>query len=712
MKKIQIYLLCCLINACGLLTLYAQPTPAWECQTELDPNNQVVTCPSGEPEFSPNGMVLTPKGTLRFLVVYAGFIGFEGDMTNPVGDQPSLDKWDNEFSNEFQLPSYLSEAADGSILSTSVFFNKESDFDPGGLMDDPNNQSASKILNLMSKPNEDFKFIGSVFTDANDDPILVTLDPVTLPTSVDSWREMNRQVAERMMDIRPLPEHADYWSQFNNRENYPDFCFDNSDTNTHPADDILDFVVYYYRYSPNWKIPGTQTLLEPIAGMKGWQGSGGGFYATTITNPSTNIGGLGFHHGFCAPIGVDNTRLFLHEFAHGLYEAAHVCGVNGAFGDYFKLGSTGLGLTSFGGFFEPVMSAWERAYMGFIDPIDVTTNQVIPLGDFITTGDAIRVEIPHSGGQRLWIENHTRQHVLDNHIYNGVNIDATIVTNSDPGIYMYVEDIATDLNDVYIFTPGSNGLKMINPVGNHDAQLDLSLPPVLNSWMHVMLQYETLDENPIGGTNPWFRYLYDFKGGTNGGLDDEIFYNTGTNSNGGAGEGEIVRREKINGQDVTPYRSFGVNGNIHTTAFEEGDALSMGTNPTIINYPKFDLANDRVEPYFLNGLKVEVGVSDPATGVVYVNVSFNETLIENDVRWTGDIHLPDITNSAADDLILDDDREITLDLSKVANRTISPPGENDFVNPTTFTIESGSKLHLEDRARIRVKNNSTLIIEE
>ena len=174
-----------------------------------------------------NGRIHTPDGVLRCLIVFAGFEGFE--------NSPSLGGWNNFISNDFQLPEYVNISPNGQVMTTDFLFNSVSDFS-----DFPNSKSTSNILNIMSKPNRDFKFIGDVFTDANDDPTLVTIDP----TGCSSWPCVNQRVADRMMELRPSTGANDpYWSQFDQRENFPNYASNNIESN---PDGIIDFVIYMY----------------------------------------------------------------------------------------------------------------------------------------------------------------------------------------------------------------------------------------------------------------------------------------------------------------------------------------------------------------------------------------------------------------------------------------------------------------------------------
>jgi len=176
--KRQPYCLTFLFAAFFYFPLYSQAPHSPECHVETGGQTESFT----GSEFGPFGLTLTPKDTLRALIVFAGFEGFAGALDEEeelIG--PPLSDWENLDENpDFQLPSYLT-FENGVVKTSPMFFNDYDDFDPqGSIMEDSLNRlSVSNILNMMSKPNEDFKFIGEVFTNPQGEPVLVTIDFAT-----------------------------------------------------------------------------------------------------------------------------------------------------------------------------------------------------------------------------------------------------------------------------------------------------------------------------------------------------------------------------------------------------------------------------------------------------------------------------------------------------------------------------------------------------
>lgn len=357
-------------------------------------------------------------------------------------------------------------------------------------------------------------------------------------------------------------------------------------------------------------------------------------------------------------------------------------------------------------------TAWDRWYLGYIDGVDAQVDGTYQLNDFITSGDALRIEVPFSGGQHLWIENHTGEHELDEHIWAGDPIMTNVNLGDSPdGVYMYVENIARSrkvFGFINVLDNGANGMKFINPTGNWDFEVDTNATDVIDFFQNGSLRYERKEENPIGGMSPTLMHRFDYN--ANGQIDHFRNWN-----GGGGNEHQQIKREYVNNTDEFLYRSFNADtkeipGYTRKAAFLPGDVIGMGTNPTILNHARYITAN-QWEPFILNGLRVEV-VSIDDSGTAIIDIQFKQPDILEDVRWTGNILLPDISENTEADLILVEDKEIILDMSETNNRQTLHPIHGDFVNPTTFTIDSDSKIHLRDRARIRVKNNSTLIIEE
>ncbi|MGB1216984.1 MAG: hypothetical protein ACPG5P_03865, partial [Saprospiraceae bacterium] len=229
-------------------------------------------------------------------------------------------------------------------------------------------------------------------------------------------------------------------------------------------------------------------------------------------------------------------------------------------------------------------------------------------------------------------------------------------------------------------------------------------------------------------------------------ISHEDNYNSGSYNDGN--EFYAIMREKDqNNIDRYLYRAWGCHEPSYEDytrgpQFEVGDVLSMGTNPTIINYPTYNGLLKEVNPYYLNGLKVEILGMDETSPIgsddyraMTIKISFEHTSVNNDVIWTNHVVLPDITGDSDFDLVLEDYKNVFIDLSKVANRETQHSTIQGFVNPSTFALENSSaqvkpfacfvvqnhsimtigansNVRLEDNAAIVVRNTGTLVIED
>jgi hypothetical protein len=352
------------------------------------------------------------------------------------------------------MPDYVT-FQNGVTRTSPFFFNNVSDFTNSQIMNDIENQrSVSNSLNMMSKPNENFRFIGDVFSNPTGIPTLVTIDPA----NATGWDDMNQRVFQRMMQIN---SSTTYYSQFDQRGASPNYLSNNSNSS---PDGFIDYMIIIYRYSNSWS-------SQPVSGMADWPGSGGGYSSVGSLTHTNNIKcNTGFT--MCAGGGLNKT-LFLHELYHSLFDCPHYGGANGVSGEYFIRPGTGLGTMAESETrpTHPIMNAWERWYLGYNNPVEVnSTGGTFTIGDFITQGNSIRILIPNSNNQYLWIEYHAKLHPLDEHPWVGslVGPGNVSVPASPTGIYMFIENVSNSRNNVGVVATGANGIKLLNARGNFD----------------------------------------------------------------------------------------------------------------------------------------------------------------------------------------------------------------------------------------------------
>ena len=662
----------CLLLIMTTAMLQAQPISSTKTQTP----------------YAPYGGVFTPKGTLRVLLVFVSYKDSSAANPNFNNKQYTLPDWD--IYNNRGLPNFVNPQTGD---SPSYLFNKEADFDT--LLDSVEN-NFSKEFYLMSRGQ--FKMIGEVFCDSTGLPTVVEIDP----SNGGSWTEMNARAMLKMQALNPKGD----WSRFDQRKNQPHFAFDNSAEQL-GGDHILDYVVFIHAYNRNWE-------QQPKNSMRSWLGSGGGFAATGIP-PKLTLNGYRVAQGFTMNY---RAGVFIHEVAHELFNAPHIMGVNNVVGEYFSLMNAGWGVMApisiFNGF-----NAWERWYAGFIElaadvqtPADVASNNTFILRDYFTTGDAMRVKIPYSGGQYLWLENHSKQHPLDEHPWKGsvLGVGDTIAGTAT-GVYAYVEAIASSRNQ--IFSPLSacaNGIKVLHAGGNYDYYYNENIPPLRNNWGNKLYAFTRGQENPIDGLNNFYRYPYDAN--KNGVIDLDKNYNVSRTE----GFLPIYREEIWPDSFVNLYGGFGVydvskcQGYVAPVAFQSGQQLDINSNPKPLNYPRYNYKKAEKQPYFLNGLALYFEQVPNSTDM-QVTVNFGHTQLTQNQRWTGNIVLPNISQDTTADLTIEPRVGLVLNQSASPNTHLQTP-KGDFTKPTVLTIQKGARLQLKKRAVLRIEADATLVLEK
>ncbi len=712
------------ILICLMVFIHALPTQGLAqaegehlfCHVEVD--SMLPTMRSDR--YAPYGSHFTPRGELKTLIVFVGFKGFTefdfGDWIEFDPDNPDPFEEDNNglpiIIDDGYSPNYnFHYDGDGYL------FRNMSDFSNPTYMDDHNYAGISKMLYQVSDPNDPFYFTAETFTDSMGVPALVVIDPSDYVGG--GWSGLNKLAVEKMQEINPGFDLA----PFDQRENSPRYNFDNSQTN---PDGIVDNVVFYYRFQGGHGA--FAGLEDDITGINGWPGSAGGYWgASGVGNES--IGSVYFpprSFNICSGRG-DTRGLFIHEVAHAWFDSPHTAGANGVSGHRFCVPTCGISTTGTTiPMTHPMLNAWERWYVGFIEPEEVDGTQsevVITLRYYINSGDAARVKIPFSDVngdvQHLWISNHTGDNAFDGHKWEGRNLGPGTqnLTNNGYGIIMMVEDIAPERNYVNLFGPGANGFKFLNASGNYDFEWDRDEPYVVNNWGNKLYYMERHNENPVSGNHPWMRLREDInETGT-------IQFSSNANNPGSStNEGHPILKEDVNGMDEITYRGFGafdpvLESHLRKPFFQEGDLLQIGENPFVLNYPKY--SNNTYDPYYLNGLSIEVlSIDDthppghPDYRKATVKINYGHTQLEKNTRLTGNIVLPDITSSADPDLIIGVGNILTLDLSGTNERQTLHPESGGFVNPTVFRVDENAELRMKDGSQLNVKEYSTIVMSE
>lgn len=618
--------------------------------------------------YSPNGIVFTPKGDIKTLIIFAGF-------NDPCDNYP-IAGWTTG-ANTF--PDWVG--------THSTFYTANSEFDNPATVNDKNN--VSRFYYEMSKGT--FRLTADVY------PTRVNVNA----SGATSWGALNKKVIEKMKLDNPSFD----WSPYDKRTNMPNFISDNSSSN---SDFKPDFVVIVYRF--NKASSGQWFTNPPVAGMYDWNGSGGGYAALDGIdinyNDSITFDGSGYTHcnGTSSMFG-----LFIHEVAHSIFECPHYANANGIVGNYFYNQLGGWGRMNTGGVPFGCANGWERWYLGWIElnangvNSDVQNSTNLPpfgeftLRDFVTTGDVVRIKVPNGAGtdQYLWLENHQGKSIYDDRGWTGNGCTENSLPPSPRGIVAYIESIAGDRSKVNVVVSGANGIKPIHSKGNYDYSF---LSPSETScllWNNPIYNILEGTVNPIAGQNRLEGIRLDYDN------NNTISLNTDWN-NLGTIPNESHWVAKRNGNMTYDFMGSDIN-------FPVSQKLGIATNPALINRPIYNSSTKQMSSYYLNGISFTV-YSLGANGDIKVRISYNDVAVNSNVRWTGNIILPDITSNTSPDLDLISNNTLTINKSGTSNRHTKTT-LNDFINPTTFNCTQNSYFRMQSNSKTIVDNLSTFTVE-
>ena len=426
------------------------------------------------------GKIFTPKGDLRILIIYAGFEGF--DESQGVNNWPA----------NSELPDWKPE---------ELFYKSFDEFSK--FSKDTTITNISKFYHEMSQPNGNFRMVADVF------PRRINIDLA----NANNFSSCNRLVMEKIQK-----EYPDFdWSRYDQRTNFPNYKFDNS---VSKPDKKPDYVIIAYRYLRSWQ-------RQPKEGMNLWTptySSLDGLWGMNFNGYTFD--GAGFTMGTFDGKG-NFTELFLHELAHELYSCPHYSSANGAMGKYFNTPVCGSDMMSM--LKGQVASAFERWLLGWIeikhDLKNWKDNGIYELKDFVTSGDAIRIKIPHTEEQYLWIENRQSKSIYDHNpwrkqLYNQPT-GSKGIPDRDKGLYIYIEDVVSerqkiDAGLVYNLEK-VNGIMPLHARGNHDYIFPKRLTYTNGNtpsyeqvyWNNKVYWLEQGKPNAIAGINPFVNYRND-----------------------------------------------------------------------------------------------------------------------------------------------------------------------------------------------------------
>ncbi len=574
------------------------------------------------------GLVHTPKGNLHALIIFVHF---------PDEDTTNWGKWKYDEIPDFAKPD-----------NNSLF---SSEINQIGTKD-----NLSKWYNDMSMGK--FKFTADIF-------------PESIPLKL-KGRQSNGNINKEIF-LYIDKQYPNYdWSKYDQRKNNPSWKIDNS-INPQP-DGNLDYVILLYRRKGMGGLAAIQGGYFPLGNYKVSSG-----YTSVRTN--TNSEGL--------------SDLFIHEFGHNLYSSPHIGIANGVLGQYLR-GTSAWSMSNATDRVFYTVNAWERWYLGWTeikyDIVKPLHDTIVEIDDYITTGDAIRIRIPHSN-QHLWIENHQKINTFDRHRYLK-NAFGKELTNPKKGIYMYVENISPARNSIHSFNTGANGIRVLHPEGNHNFRYKDSLYKEKKWWGQSVYDFYTTTANPIEGYALNHVVMFDYN------KDGHIRYNANANHpRSKKNEGMYIF--SLNNQERCSWTGEGL-------AFKAGSIINIATNPMVLPLRKYNQRERLMTSAYLNGLSIKV--LSIKEGKSKISIAYNSYGINQKTRWSAQeiIFQADTAYEQYANLELNAD----LTLAKSQTPAIHDKINGSYNRSTILRIASGNTFEINKDAILRLTDSTHLIIEK
>lgn len=406
-----------------------------------------------------------------------------------------------------------------------------------------------------------------------------------------------------------------------------------------------------------------------------------------------------------------------HEFSHMLYGGNNFHTANGGAGTRnFMATVGGWSNMSASDACSPVYNGWDRERMGWkpagnryllsarcgnlnreapgelIYGEENCDGDVYILRDFVTTGDVIKIPLPHLPdsvkNQYLWLENHQRKPgILDHRL------------SLPKGLYAYYQVGKDTKAGAGIFGEEGNYIWPLCGIGNYDFRFDLE--PRM-----TMMFLDDERANPFTGYHYLMRQSYDLDG------DGKIRLTTDYRPKS---EYILAGDLKINGvappDEYFSYMRYPIFGNKDVPfRHDKWNKIGISHNPAatpIYTYrspggpAKYD--NRRI---YLNGISIEVLRQDEQ-GNLYLKIRWDDFDIVKDVRWCGDILSKEEINIRPN---------VTLELDQgyspqVPTKVQDLNGEAVFARPTVLELAPGSVTRVARGGKLLVRKGSSLVVK-
>jgi len=385
------------------------------------------------------------------------------------------------------------------------------------------------------------------------------------------------------------------------------------------------------------------------------------------------------------------------------------------------------------------------------------------LRDFITSGDAIRIQLPHINWQKngdvknqyLWLENHRMNTRFDKYYTEDcADNDHGKFPVGTPGMYAYIQvgkDVKAGGNEIYEGKNDSRNalgswLFPLTAEGNYDFYYDFDRIQAANgslccNWGNANIPIDISKSSPNAFTGA-----------------SDLYNNLDFNKDG----------KLYSGDNILPGLSEVVDDSVISDCKESGDwkdafchatgntKISIATNPpstpvytyaTNYEYGTYALIKGKPASFenriiWLNGLSVEILDENVfGNGEIKVKIRWDDYVVDKNVRWCGNIVLsPNDFDTLKPSLVLEKKKKIVLDRGTTPTFPVAKEKDSEgnwiFSDTTTLTLkknsytilksgsalilekgsrlimEKGSKIEIEKKARIILKDDSKIISDK
>ncbi len=520
---------------------------------------------------------------------------------------------------------------------------------------------------------------------------------------------------------------------------------------------------------PNGKFDCIVYLVKNYPVFSGYSGYGLNLIGSSkspVANMGVDIGGVFGHTG-----NVGSIKFIMEEFFHAMYGGNNWHDGAGKSYHTFLAHTRPWGIPSQHGMSQ-VVSAYDRWIFDWTNPPDKnvsisardinnreinsdlkiskdTNSMIFVLRDFVSTGDVIRIQLPHiefgktgpEKNQYLWLENHQ---LLPGSL-DDQNVNFTLANTPfcdpypvcgefwSPGILALLQVGKDEISgpNIYSASPSNpnalaSWLYPLTSEGNYDFNYSGVIhPPYAPCTGMVPYVLFDLRNKPL--PNPFSGYSSIF-GQPNTDSSSQLFDHDVIQGVGyiSANGDTILNRSAFGGSKT----SFNCNGNCPEGGKE---ILSLSTNPapvTVMTYTSGDnfLASRKMDivkysPYenrtiYLNGISVSIlennfDAGRFGEGAMKVKVRWNDYSVKNDVRWCADsIRLCSNDFDPADySLVIKKGVSVWIDKGKSPTYDYLDKDRKEFTLPTVFTCLENSKVNIENKGILIVDNGSTMELD-